>query len=336
MGRPKIAVLLSEDMKNNCISEKDFQKLSSFAEVIYEPSDVITEGTAIKLMQNVDGCLTGWGTPPFTEVFLEAASGLKIIAHSAGSVKVMLGKIIEEIKKKNIVVTNAVASLGIGVAEFTLGMILMTIKRAWWFRDLTKDGKWREEVERKKVIEPYGITVGIIGASNVGRHLIKLLKQFELTILVFDPYLSEDAAACLGVEKVSLEDLMSRSEVVSLHAPATEETRDMINKTNLKLMKDGAIFINTARGNIVDERDLIEELKTGRITACLDVTDPEPPDINSPLRKLPNVILTPHIAGAIANNRLRNGRYAIDELERFFRGEKILYEVDLSHWERLG
>ena len=154
--------------------------------------------------------------------------------------------------------------------------------------------------------------------------------------MAYDPYLSEEEASALGVSKVSLENLMSCSDIVSLHAPATEETKHMINKTNLRLMKDGAIFINTARGSIVNEQDLIKELETGRITACLDVTDPEPPDINSPLRKLPNVVLTPHIAGAIANNRLRNGRYAIDELERFFRGEKILYEVNLSHWEHLG
>lgn len=336
MRKPRIAVLLSKEMRRNCISEEDFQRLSNFAEVVYESEDAITEEIAIKWMENVDGCLTGWGTPVFSDTFLKVAPKLKVIAHSAGSVKLMLGKIIEQIKERNIVVTNAAVSLGKAVAEFTLGMMLMTMKRAWWFRDLTREGKWREETERKKVIEPYGITVGIIGASNVGRHLIKLLKQFDVKIMAYDPYLSEEEASALGVSKVSLENLMSCSDIVSLHAPATEETKHMINKTNLRLMKDGTIFINTARGSIVNEQDLIKELETGRITACLDVTDPEPPDINSPLRKLPNVVLTPHIAGAIANNRLRNGRYAVDELERFFRGEKILYEVNLSHWEHLG
>ena len=101
-------------------------------------------------------------------------------------------------------------------------------------------------------------------------------------------------------------------------------------------MKDGAIFINTARGAIVNEKDLIEELKTGRITACIDVTDTEPPSLDNPLRTLPNVVLTPHIAGGIAQNRLRVGKHAIDEIERFFNKEKILYQVNLDIWDQLA
>ena len=336
MKKPKVAVLLNKDMRENCISEEDFRRLESFSEVIYDPQNIITEESAVQLMQNAEGCLTGWGTPAFSEAFLEAAPYLKIIAHSAGSVKAILEKIRGNIQKKNIVVTSAASSLGIGVAEFTLGIMLMTMKRTWWLRDLVKEGKWRDESEGKKVIESYKATLGIIGASYVGRHLIRLLTLLDANILLFDPYLTEDEAKYLGVEKVSLEDLMTRANVVSLHAPATEETKHMINKSNLKLMKDGAIFINTARGSIVKEQDLIEELKTGRITACLDVTDPEPPDVQSPLRRLPNVILTPHIAGATANNRLRNGCYAVDELEGFFQGKEIHYQVDLDMWERLA
>lgn len=336
MKKPKIAVLLNKDMRENCIIKEDFQKLESFSEVAYEPQDIITEEIAIRLMQNAEGCLTGWGTPVFSESFLKVAPDLKIIAHSAGSVKVMLGKVKENIKKKNMAVTSAASSLGIGVAEFTLGIILMTMKRVWWFRDLTKEGKWCEESERKKVIEPYRSTIGIIGASYVGRHLMRLLTPLEVKILLFDPYLTEDEAISMGAKKASLEALMAGADVVSLHAPETEETKHMVNKQNLRLMKDGAIFVNTARGSIVNEKDLIEELKTDRITACLDVTDPEPPHAQSPLRRLPNVVLTPHIAGAVASNRLRNGRYAVNELERFFQGEEPHYQVNLDRWEQLA
>lgn len=335
--KPKIAVLVSSQMKKNCIADEDFQRLKNFSEVIFEESSSVSYDLMLKLMKDTDGCLTGWGTPPFDKRILDVAPQLKIIAHSAGSIKPMLEKVREEIKKKKIVVTNATTSLGIGVAEFALGVMLMTMKRAWWFKESTKEGKWRTVEEEKKACEPYNATIGIIGASRVGRHLIKLLKQFDLKkILVFDPYLSNEEANKLGVEKTSLEELMSSSDVVSLHAPSTAETKGMVNKNNLKLMKDGAIFINTARGAIVNEKDLIEELKTGRITACIDVTDPEPPSLDNPLRTLPNVVLTPHIAGAIAQNRLRNGKYAIDELERFFNKEGILYPVNLEMWDQLA
>jgi len=336
MHRPKIAVLLGENTKESCISNEDFQRLNNFSDVVYQKCEKVVEDTAVKLMKDVDGCLTGWGTPVFSDSFLEAAPNLKIIAHSAGSIKKMLAGVKDSIIDKDIVVTNAVASLGMAVAEFTLGMMLMTMKRAWWFADLARQGKWKEYEEHKKVKEPYKAVIGIIAASNVGQHLIKLLNPFDVTILIYDPYLSANRAAELGVKRVSLDELMQSSDVISIHAPATAQTENMINKNNLKLMKDGAILINTARGSIIEENDLIKELETGRVTACLDVTDPEPPAVDSPLRKLPNVILTPHIAGAVCNNKLRNGKFAVDNLESYFKEGKVADKVEIKNWDILA
>jgi phosphoglycerate dehydrogenase-like enzyme len=127
---------------------------------------------------------------------------------------------------------------------------------------------------------------------------------------------------------------MRRSDVVSLHTPAIEACRHIINARNLALMKDHAIFINTARGMCVDEAALIAELETGRILTCLDVTDPEPPAPGSPLYRLPNCILTPHIAGSIKENCHRQGRAVADQIEAFAAGNALPDELDLAQFDR--
>lgn len=336
MNKTKIAILISREMREKCIGESDFQRLQNLGEVVYSAWDKPTEQLVMECMHGADACLTGWGTPSITPAMIDQAPGLKLIAHSAGSVKALLAPIREQILQRNILVANAVGSLGIGVAEFTLGMMLMTMKRAWWFTDLASHGQWREKDEVLRMKEPYQAVIGIVAASHVGRHLIKLLKNFDVRILVYDPYLSGEDAGQLGVVKVSLDELFRSSDVVTIHAPATEETRHMIRAEHLRMMKNKAILINTARGSLIKEDDLIAELRTGRITACLDVTDPEPPSASSPLRTLPNVILTPHIAGTVANNCLRNGKFTVDDIENYFRNGNVLHPVNIKHWDRLA
>ena len=131
----------------------------------------------------------------------------------------------------------------------------------------------------------------------------------------------------MAVKKVELDELISTADIVSLHAPNIPETHHMINAANLKLMKDGAIFINTARGQLVEQQSLISELKTGRIFAAIDVTDPEPPSQDSELRTLPNVVLTPHIAGSIGSNAYRQGDLILEEIKRCSAGEPLQHEV---------
>ena len=129
---------------------------------------------------------------------------------------------------------------------------------------------------------------------------------------------------------------MARSDIVSIHAPSLPSTRGMIGARQLKLMQDGAGFINTARGALIDEAALLAELQTGRIHAVIDVTDPEIPGMDSPFFTLPNVFLTPHIAGAIGTERARLGLMAVEEVERFVRGEKMHYEIEPALLERLA
>jgi phosphoglycerate dehydrogenase-like enzyme len=341
MKKPKIAILISKNLRAVLFSSQTEKQLRQFAKVVPSPAEApikITFKDTLKIIKDAVGCITGWGTPRLEGEILKAAPELKLISHAAGTVK---GIVSDEVWERGILVTSAAAVIARGVAEFTLAMMIMALKKAFWYNaELHRRRKWRKrEVWSEEVsADPYNITVGVIGASKVGREFIKLLKQLlKIKILVYDPYLSSQEAKKIGVAKVSLRELMSKSDVVSLHAPALESTRDMINADNLKLLKDGAIFINTARGALVDESALIKELKTGRITACLDVFKDEPLPLTSELRKLPNVILTPHIAGYLSRGLERLGESAVEEQRRVFvQKKKPLHLVTKEMLERIA
>ena len=234
-------------------------------------------------------------------------------------------------------VTSASVTLARDVAETTLGLMIVGRKRIWPLGNHVRDGGWRDSPvwDRWDARELNRSTVGLIGAGSVGRHVIDLLGPFETTTLVADTYLSADEAQRLGVEKVEPAELMDRCDVVSIHAPDNEQTRHMIGAGLLGRLRDGAVLINTARGSIIDEPALIDELATGRIFAFLDVTDPEPPAPDSPLRRLDNVVVTPHIAGCIENCH-RMGELAVEEVCRYLAGQPAINVIRRDMLDRIA
>ncbi len=165
--------------------------------------------------------------------------------------------------------------------------------------------------------------------------MIRLLQNFGSEVLLYDPFVSSKQAGELGAVKVELPEIAAAADVISLHAPATNQTHCMINEDFMKLMKDDALLINTARGSLIDEPALIRELSKGRFFAYLDVTDPEPPAADSPLRTLPNVVVLPHIAGCIENCG-RMGEMAVRELKRFFEGKPPICRITQEMLQRIG
>jgi len=278
--------------------------------------------------QDADGLITGWLSPSLNDELISSCRNLKIIAHTAGSIKDMIPA---SVWARKIKVVTAASALAVGVAEYAFALMVTMGKKVYWAREETRLGRWREKINEHidgmAPLELYTTVVGIVGASRAGRNVIKLLKLASSNVVVYDPCLSEQEAAALAVKKVELDELMNTADIVSLHAPSIPETNHMINAANLKLMKDGAIFINTARGQLVDEDALISELKTGRIFAAIDVTDPEPPARDSELRTLPNVVLTPHVAGAVGSNTYRQGDLILQEIKRFSAGKPLQHEV---------
>jgi len=286
-------------------------------------------------LSRVQILITSWGCPRVDRSTLSAMPQLRLVAHLAGSVK---GFITEEVWRRGVKVTNAVAANAVPVAEFTLAAILFANKRVFQLHDFYLEHKenrspWTREAPD---VGNYAKRVGIIGASQVGRKLIQLLQPFDYEILVYDPYLTPLKCRELQARKVGLSELMSQSDVVSIHAPLLAETRHLIGARELALMQDHATLINTARGDLVDQTALIEALSNRRLFVILDTTAPEvlPPD--SPLFELPNVYLTPHIAGSLGSETQRLTDYIVDELERFTQNRSLKYGVKLEDLARLA
>ncbi len=335
MEKPTIAITIGKNHYARMFSQEALQELESFANIIHhdEPEPANKEAL-ISLLAQADGCITSWGVACLDADVMAAAPKLKAMAHMGSSVKRFVS---EAFWQRGMHLTSAGIALANSVAETTLGLMIVGQKRIWPLGEHVRDGGWRDSPvwDRWYSCELYRKNVGIIGASNVGKHVIELLKPFKPKVLLFDPFVTEEQARELGVQKVDLAFLLRESDVVSIHAPANEHTYHMLNAEGLALMKDDALLINTARGTLIDETALIAELKKGRFFAFLDVTETEPPSKDSPLRKLDNVVVTPHIAGCIENcNQM--GELAVEELRRFFAGEPAVYQITPEMFERIA
>ena len=283
--------------------------------------------TAAANLSGVEILISGWGAPRLDEAALELMPRLRAVVHAAGTVKTF---VTPEVFARGIEVSTAAAANAVPVARFTLATIILALKRMPRFAAQlqTSDAGYRR-MQRMPRVGTRRPVIGVVGASRVGRRLLELLPVLdEFEVLLYDPYVDSVEAAALGVRKTGLPELCAGADIVTLHAPDTPQTHRMIGRAELAAMPDGAILINTARGGLVDTEALTAEVVTGRLDAYLDVTDPEPVAVDSPLRRLPNVLLTPHIAGALGEEATLLGQHAVDEIARFVAGSGFNDPVD--------
>ncbi|RFC00320.1 hydroxyacid dehydrogenase [Rhizobium leguminosarum bv. trifolii] len=336
MSRPAIVLAMEPSRTEHVLPDEILRRLDTIGRLLdSEPLQHFEDERAKRLLAEAEILITGWGAPYVGPDIPAAAKQLRLIVHAAGTVK---GIIDDSIFEAGIAVSHAAEANAVPVAEFTLAGILFAGKRAFRFRDLYVADRNRDRTYplQREAIGNYGRTLGIVGASRIGRRVIELLKPFDYRLLLFDPMVDTAEAAGLGAEKVDLDALMRRADIISLHAPSLPSTRHMIDAEKLSLMKDGATLINTARGILIDEAALLSELKTGRIDAVIDVTDPEIPEPGSAFYDLPNVFLTPHIAGAIGLERARLGEMTADEVARFVSGRPLLYQIRRQDLENIA
>ncbi|TMV47852.1 hydroxyacid dehydrogenase [Paenibacillus mesophilus] len=318
----KIVLLQSKEQRERIFRESHLDELRKFGEVVLnQASGMQREEHIADLIEGADVAITSWGNTSLTARVLDRAPRLKLVLHAAGSVKPVVTPGLWE---RGIRVSNATEALGRGVAETALGYTIVSLKDMWRLSAGMRSGGWGPV---NRVREVYGVTVGVVGAGRAGSHYIKLLRNFDVRIMLYDPFVSEARAKELGASKVSFEQLLAESDVISIHVPSLPETRHMFNAEKLALMKDNCVLINTARGSLIDEDALVAELAKGRLFACLDVTDPEPPAPGHPFRQLPNVVLTPHIAGAVNNGLARIAQSVIRDLDAFVHGSPLSGEV---------
>lgn len=292
--------------------------LKSCAEVVHNDLDrpYTTEEIAEKAV-DCDAIITSWGSAAIDMSVINAAPRVKIIAHAAGSIKHLFP---EQIFDSGVTITNSASVMATYVGEFALTLTLAMLRTLPRYAYGAPAEAW-DDIPCAGNETLFGKTVGIIGLSHTGRAFLRLLPPFGCNVIAYDPYISRSAAEELGVKLVSLEQLLAESKVISLHAPVTEETKGMLDADKLKLIPAGAVFVNTARGVLIDHDALAKELATGRFKAALDVTWPEPLPSDHALRQLPNVIIPPHIAGPTTDGRRDMFRCVVDDLKLFWDGK---------------
>ncbi|MDF3289248.1 hydroxyacid dehydrogenase [Streptomyces silvisoli] len=320
--RPHAVLAISRAVREALLDHAALRRLRRVAHVdpellISSPADFTGPGHTARLA-TAEVLFTCWGCPPLTARALALMPRLRTVVHAAGSVR---EHITEACWERGLTVSCAAAANALPVAEYTVAAILFSGKRILEFARAYRAGRTPPDgLVGRADLGNYRRTVGVVGASRVGRRVIELLRPFDLRVLVYDPYLPGEAARRLGAEPVELDELARRSDIVTLHAPALPHTRHLFDRARLALLPDGATLINTARGWLVDTEALTEELVRGRLYAVLDHTEPEVPPAGSPLYELPNVLLTPHVAGSLGNELGRLAHAAIDELERYAAG----------------
>jgi len=271
-------------------------------------------------ISDIDILLTGWSCPRIDADVLDRAHRLRAVIHAAGTVK---GHVGPEVFARGVTVSAASEANARPVAEFTVAAMVLAAKQAFLRARVytSAESAWSAQPHEDSGL--VGLTVGIVGASRVGRMVVERLAPFDVRVLVSDPYLDRRAAAELGAELVEPDALFRRADIVSIHAPRLAETHHLVDARRLALLRDGGMVINTARGSLIDTDALTRECATGRISAVLDVTDPEPLPPSHPLLTMPQVFVTPHIAGSRGRELRRMGEFAVAEVERLVRGEPL-------------
>jgi len=292
-----------------------------------DPADA--ERLRVRLGEAFDALIVCHGAPYIDAAVLDAGPRVRLIGELEGdrfANRIDVPAAIE----RGVRVVDTTHGSSLPVAEWALALMLIGVRNAGaYFRALTAGQAFQRSFDDPgfRIGELTARRVGLIGLGHIGRRLIELLEPFRCQIVVHDPYIPKEVALAMHVALASLEAVLSESEVVVCTAPLTPRTRGMLGAAELALLKPDTVFVNVSRGAIVDSDALIARARVGDIRVSLDVFDPEPVPVGSPIRDLPNVFLSPHIAGVTAACRPRFFSFMVDELERYFAGYETLFDI---------
>lgn len=233
---------------------------------------------------------------------------------------------LDDLKERKIWLTTNPGNNSTAVAEFTFGLIVSLMRRIHQSSRSIENGKWTPSEFVGYQLE--GKTIGVIGFGNIGKKVCTIAKAFSMNVVAYDPYLADEVISAHGAKPLNLEEVLESSDIITLHVPLLSETEYLLDRERLNSLKRGAYIINTARGELIDEEALYENITSGLISgAALDVTAKEPVPPDFPLLQLPNVIMTPHIAGSTKESYVNGAMKAVEEVRRVLSGEIPLNPV---------
>jgi phosphoglycerate dehydrogenase-like enzyme len=278
-----------------------------------------------------DALVTTWHAPFLSADMLDGTR-VRAIVHCGGEIAARMDETIVD----RLAVAHTPDPMAEPVAEMAMALVLSLVRRLPHYASAMRDGASPDNAVATEGETLAGRRVGIIGFGRIGRAVAKRLSPFGVELRVHDPHASRAAARSLGARRTDLDELLRTSSVVVIAAALTPETRGLLDRRRLALLPDGACLVNVARGALVDLPSLVDELRRERLSAALDVTDPvEPLPADHELRRLPNVLLTPHVAAAGIEVRRAMGLAAVAELERFFRGKPLSRAVTRRRLSRM-
>jgi phosphoglycerate dehydrogenase-like enzyme len=344
-SRPRVLLCFNQSVRERYIKPDEIERLESFADWEWLQSEGVstqpgvwggpsedpadTERLRNKLSEGFDALIVCHGAPYIDGQVLDSAPRVRIVGELEGdrfSNRVDAPACAE----RGVRVVDTTHGSSLPVAEWALALMLIGLRNgAYHYRRLIGGEEYQRSFDDPgfRTGELTDRTVGLIGLGHIGRRLIELLEPFRCRVLVHDPYVPKEVALAMGVQLTSLEHVLADPDVVVCCAPLTPRTRRMIGARELDLLKPDTVFVNVSRGAIVDPDALIERARRGDIRVSLDVFDPEPIPAGSPIRDLPNVFLSPHIAGVTAACGPRFFRFMLDELERFFGGHETMFDI---------
>ncbi|MDA3799365.1 MAG: hydroxyacid dehydrogenase [Kiritimatiellae bacterium] len=321
----KSIFILGEGNFERIYEGENFDAISGMTDVVCAPMTADEALENGELLKDVEFVFSGWGAPKLSAEFLNMMPKLEAVFYGAGSIR---GILTDEFWERDIIITSSYGANAVPVAEYAVSQIILSLKHFWRYAVGIKQKGGYIHRDESAMPGGYGSTVGLVSLGMIGAMVAERLKEYDLNVVAYDPFASQEKADNLGVKLVSLDDVFSMSDVVSLHAPNIPETRKMIKPEHFELMKANSTFINTARGAIVDEEGMLDILeKRADLFALLDVTLPEPPAEDSRIYTLDNVIYTPHIAGSLSGECKRMGEYAVNECRKFLNGEELSWNI---------
>jgi phosphoglycerate dehydrogenase-like enzyme len=277
------------------------------------------------LLNEAEVIVSSWGGAILDDELLAAMPNLKVYFYGAGTIKELMTPSAWE---RGVRITNAVVANAVPVAEFCLAQIIFSLKHGWKYMRLAKADNPQWWQVNKLVPGNYHSKVGIVSMGEIARKTCRLLKPLDLDVYASTSYSTPELAEELGITFTSMEEIFKTCDVVSIHLPSNDKTKNRIGIDLLRTMKQDSTLINTARGAVINQSELIQFLKERPdVYACIDVTEPEPPEHGCPLFDLPNVVLTPHLAGSMGGETRRLAKYMIEEIDRWLSGEPLLWEI---------